>query len=116
MKISYVTIVVNNMEESVNFYTETLGFTVDDVFDVPGGKLTLLEGEGSVSLGLVESEAFGSGIFSFAIDVDDIYKEVKNLTKKGANIALDIVETPVGYMARIVDPNGINIILIQNTR
>ena len=47
---------------------------------------------------------------------EDINKEIANLTEKGANIALKPVETQVGYMARVVDPNGINIVLVQHTR
>ena len=33
MKIRYATMIVDDMEESVKFYTETLDFTLDEVFD-----------------------------------------------------------------------------------
>ena len=33
MKIKYVTIIVDDMDKSIEFYTEVLGFEVDDVFD-----------------------------------------------------------------------------------
>ena len=116
MKIKYATIVVNNMEESVKFYTDTLGFTIDGVYDIPGGKITLLDDDDFVKLGLIRSDAFGEGVYSIGLDVEDIVKEMDNLTEKGANIALEPVETPVGYMARIIDPNGVNIVLVQHTR
>ena len=54
MKIRYATMIVNDMEESVKFYTETLDFTVDEVFDVPGGKITLLDGDGFAGIELIE--------------------------------------------------------------
>ena len=58
MKIRYATMIVDDMEEIVRFYTETLDFTVDEVFDVPGGKITLLDGEGFAGIELIESTAF----------------------------------------------------------
>ena len=116
MKIRYATMIVDDMEESVKFYTETLDFTVDEVFDVPGGKITLLDGEGFAGIELIQSEAFKTGLYSIGMDVENINDEIKKLEEKGANIALKPVETQVGYMARVVDPNGINIVLVQHTR
>lgn len=116
MKIRYATMIVDDMEESVKFYTETLDFTVDEVFDVPGGKITLLDGEGFAGIELIQSDAFETGLYSIGMDVENIHDEIKKLEEKGANIALKPVETQVGYMARVVDPNGINIVLVQHTR
>ena len=116
MKIRYATMIVNDMEESVKFYTETLDFTLDEVFDVPGGKITLLDGDGFAGLELIESTAFETGLYSIGMDVEDIHKEIEDLTEKGANIAMRPVETQVGYMARVIDPNGINIVLVQHTK
>lgn len=116
MKIRYATMIVDDMEESVKFYTETLDFTVDEVFDVPGGKITLLDGEGFAGIELIQSDAFETGLYSIGMDVENIHDEIKKLDEKGANIALKPVETQVGYMARVVDPNGINIVLVQHTR
>ena len=115
MKIRYATMIVNDMEESVKFYTETLDFTSDEEFDVPGGKITLLDGEGFAGLDLIQSDAFETGLYSVGMDVEDINEEIRKLKEKGANIALNPVETQVGYLARVVDPNGINIVLVQHT-
>ena len=108
--------IVDDMEESVKFYTETLDFTVDEVFDVPGGKITLLDGEGFAGLELIESTNYETGLYSVGMDVEDINEEIRKLEEKGAYIALKPIETQVGYMARVVDPNGINIVLVQHTR
>lgn len=115
MKIRYATMIVNDMEESVKFYTETFDFTFDEEFDVPGGKITLLDGDGFAGLELIQSDAFETGLYSVGMDVEDINEEIEKLKEKGANIALNPVETQVGYMARVVDPNGVNIVLVQHT-
>ena len=115
MKIRYATMIVDDMQESVKFYTETLDFTVDEVFDVPGGKITLLDGDGFAGIELIESSNYETGLYSVGMDVEDINEEIRKLEEKGANIALRPVETQVGYMARVVDPNGINIVLVQHT-
>ena len=107
--------IVDDMQESVKFYTETLDFTVDEVFDVPGGKITLLDGDGFAGIELIESTNYETGLYSVGMDVEDINEEIRKLEEKGANIALRPVETQVGYMARVVDPNGINIVLVQHT-
>ena len=116
MKIRYATMIVDDMEESVKFYTETLDFTLDEVLDVPGGKITLLDGDGFAGLELIENTAFETGLYSIGMDVEDIHKEIEDLEEKGANIAMKPVETQVGYMARVIDPNGINIVLVQHTK
>ena len=115
MKIRYATMIVDDMEESVKFYTETFDFTFDEKFDVPGGKITLLDGDGFAGLELIQSDAFETGLYSVGMDVEDINEEIEKLKEKGANIALNPVETQVGYMARVVDPNGVNIVLVQHT-
>ncbi len=116
MKIRYATMIVNDIEESVKYYTETFDFTFDEEFDVPGGKIVLLNGDGFAGLELIQSTAFETGIYSIGMDVEDINEEVRKLEEKGADIALKPMETQVGYMARVVDPNGINIVLVQHTR
>lgn len=116
MKIRYATIIVNDMEESVKFYTEILDFTVDEGFDVPGGKITLLDGEGFAGMELIEHPSYDVGIYSIGMDVEDINEEIEKLEEKGAEIALRPMPTQVGYMARVIDPNGINIVLVQHTK
>ena len=105
MKIRYATMIVDDMEESVKFYTETLDFTLDEVFDVPGGKITLLDGDGFAGIELIESDNYETGLYSIGMDVEDINEEIRKLEEKGANIALKPMKTQVGYMARVVDPN-----------
>ena len=95
MKIRYATMIVDDMEESVKFYTETLDFTLDEVFDVPGGKITLLDGDGFAGIELIESTNFETGLYSIGMDVEDINEEIRKLEEKGANIALKPMKTQV---------------------
>ena len=88
MKIRYATMIVDDMEESVKFYTETLDFTLDEVFDVPGGKITLLDGEGFAGIELIESAHFETGLYSIGMDVEDIHEEIRKLEKKGSKHCL----------------------------
>ena len=85
MKIRYATMIVDDMEESVKFYTETLDFTLDEVFDVPGGKITLLDGDGFAGIELIESDNYETGLYSIGMDVEDINEEIRKLEEKGAN-------------------------------
>ena len=43
MKIKYVTIIVDDTDKSAEFYTKVLGFEVEEVFDLPGGKIVLID-------------------------------------------------------------------------
>ena len=56
MKIKYVTIIVADMDESVKFYTEVLGFEIDSIHNpYPGLTIKLLKGEGDAMLELIEN-------------------------------------------------------------
>lgn len=116
MFVKYATMIVDDMEESVKFYTETLDFTVDEEFILPKGKITLLNGEGDVSLELIENDDFETGLYSVGMDVENIEEEISKLKEKEADIAMDITPTSVGYMARVIDPNGINIVLVEHSK
>ena len=116
MKVQYATIIVNDMEESKKFYTETLDFKVDREFDLPSGKITLLKGTGDAGIELIENPSFETGIYSVGLDVTDIHLTMENLKEKGVNIAMEPTPISVGLMARIIDPNGINIVIIQHAK
>jgi lactoylglutathione lyase len=114
MKIMYVTIIVDNMEESVEFYTNVLGFEVDEVFNLPAGVITLLSNGNETGFELIENNAFKTGFYSVGLDVEDINKELESFRKKDVEIAMEPTKISVGIMARVIDPNGVNIVLIQH--
>lgn len=116
MKVRYATLIVNNMSESVDFYTNVLNFEVEEEFNLPSAKITLLKGEGDAGIELIENPIFETGMYSVGIDVEDIEKIMNNLKEKKVNIAMDITPISVGLMSRIIDPNGINIVFIEHKK
>ena len=112
MKIKYVTIIVEDMDNSVEFYTKVLGFEVEEVFDLPGGKIVLLGNE--TGFELIQNSTFKTGFYSVGLDVEDIHEELENFRKNNVEIAMEVTRISVGMMARVIDPNGVNIVLIQH--
>ena len=106
MKIKYVTLIVENMEESVSFYTNILGFKVDEVFNLPTGTITLLENGNETGFELIENPEFKTGFYSVGLDVEDVYKKIEDF-KQGVKIAMEPTKISVGIMASVIDPNGV---------
>lgn len=114
MRIKYSTIIVKDMEESVKFYTDVLGFEVDEVFNLPQATITLLNCDGEAGVELIKNEVNEVGIYSVGMDVEDINLEIKNLKSKGIQLVMEPTKISVGTMALIKDPNEVNIVLIQH--
>ena len=115
MKVKYATIIVENMEKSVKFYTDIMGFEVDSQFiPQPGAKITLLKGQGDAMIELIQNKEYKTGFFSVGMDVKDLNATVKKLKSKGAKITMEPVPISVGYLGFLEDPNGVKIALIQH--
>lgn len=117
MKIRYATIMVADMEESVRFYTEVMGFDVGSRHEPrPGLRILLLKGGGDAMIELIrdENNPQEPGLFSVGMEVEDIESTVRELKAKGARITMDPVPITVGTLAFLEDPNGVRIALIQH--
>lgn len=115
MKIKYVTMIVNDMDESIKFYREVMGFEIDSQYDLgPAGTITLFKGEGDVMIELIKNTENETGLFSVGMDVEDINTTVKELKSKGAKITMEPTPITVGTLAFLEDPNGVKIALIQH--
>jgi lactoylglutathione lyase len=115
MKVKYATIIVENMEESVKFYTEFMGFEVDSQHTPsPGVIITLLKGQGDAMIELIKNTENEIGLFSVGMEVKDLNTTVKELKSKGAKITMEPVSITVGLLAFLEDPNGAKIALIQH--
>lgn len=86
MKIKYVTIIVDDMDKSAEFYTKVLGFEVEEVFDLPGGKIVLLGNENETGFELIQNSTFKTGFYSVGLDVEDIHEELENFRKNNVEI------------------------------
>ena len=115
MKIKYTTMIVKDMDESIKFYTEVMGFKIDSQYDLgPAGTITLLKGEGETMVELIKNPTDEIGLFSMGMDVEDISATVKELKSKGAKITMEPMPITVGTLAFLEDPNGVRIALIQH--
>lgn len=117
MKVKYATIMVRDMEESLRFYTEVMGFQVESRHNPrPGLTINLLKGDGDTLIELIEDRENPRepGLFSIGMDVQDIETAVKDLKARGAKITMEPVPITVGRLAFTEDPNGTRIALIQH--
>ena len=115
MKVRYATIIVQDMEESIQFYTEVMGFEIDSQHEpVPGVVITLMKSEGDAMIELIKSPTDEIGLYSVGMDIEDLNATVKELKSKGAKITKEPVPISVGSLAFCEDPNGVKIALIQH--
>jgi lactoylglutathione lyase len=116
---------VNDLEQSVRFYTELLGMRELRRNDVPDGKYTLAfvgyddEASGTVleltyNYG-VDHYEMGSAFGHLAIGVPDVAATCEKLRAAGAKITREAGPVKFGttIIAFIEDPNGYKIELIQ---
>ncbi len=113
MKIQLSSVMVDNQDKALKFYTEVLGFVKKR--DIPVGEFKWLtvvspEGPGDIEL-LLEPNAnpaamtyqkaiFGQGIESTAFAVDDIHKEYARLKKLGVEFTME--PTNMGMTTAVV--------------
>jgi PhnB protein len=119
---------VANIEESVRFYTEVLGFDV--LFTLPGADGSLAHasvgrGEASVMFGKLDPAsahdqgALGKGVVLYCTvdgneDIDDYYRRVKDA---GATVAQEPTDQFWGHRDwGIADPDGYLIFVSKVTR
>lgn len=121
MKMSFVTITVKNMEESIKFYTEVIRLNVLKSFSPQSGtNITFLKGDDG---GMVELIEYGDNsqaqeksrtIVSIGMSVKNLDKEMKNLEEMNVPIIRGPINVPSGERFLFVeDPNGVEIELIE---
>jgi lactoylglutathione lyase len=122
MKIKYTNIAVKNLEESVKFYTDKLGFKENRRFNPEKGvTIAFLRGDGDSMIELTEGlENLDpkiknqKGLFMVGLEVSDMDKTTKELQNKGVKFTRGPIDTPNGTkIAFLKDPEGVQIELIQ---
>ena len=117
MKIKYTTIAVTSMEESIKFYRDILGLTVDRQFKpMPGLTITFMKGEGESIIELIESEETrkSPGMIAVGLEVKDMNATIKDLKSKGAKIIQEPTPISNGILAFVEDPNGVHVAILQH--
>jgi len=115
MKVKYATIIVSDMEESIAFYKEVLGFEIASRHEpAQGVVITLMRSEGEALVELIKNSSDAVGLYSIGMEVKDLTNTVKELRARGAKITMEPVPITVGFLAFCEDPNGVKIALIQH--
>ena len=125
MRILHSMIRVNDLEESIKFYTEVLGMKLLREKEYPEGKFSLaFLGYGNETENTVIELTYnwdkndyehGNAFGHIAIEVDDIYKVCEEIKNKGAKVIRDpgpMMGSRL-LLAFIEDPNGYKIELIE---
>lgn len=105
---------VKNVDESVAFYTQYLGFTLLNNFapafaDVLRGNLRLLLSGPTSSAGRAMPDGaipVAGGWNRFQLIVSDINAEVEGLKAQGLQFRNEIVKGPGGSQILLIDPSG----------
>jgi len=123
-RIDHIEIVTDKLEQSVQFYTEVLGFTVGarDRIERPGGSALNLVylGLGGTTVELMnwegvpvapgpDPEKERLGYRMMAIEVDDMKEALAYLKTKGIEAAWGPMFRETYARAEICDPNGYRI-------
>ena len=125
MRILHSMIRVNDLEESIKFYTEVLGMKLLREKEYPEAKFSLaFLGYGNETENTVIELTYnwdkndyehGNAFGHIAIEVDDIYKVCEEIKKKGVKVIRDpgpMMGSRL-LLAFIEDPNGYKIELIE---
>ncbi|MGI6733021.1 MAG: VOC family protein [Anaerovoracaceae bacterium] len=117
IKVQYTTLIVKDLEESVKFYRDVLGFKEGYHVDLPdGGAITIMNSEDGASVELIANKNYGIGIYSIGTDVDDLDEAIKILRENGYEPTGPVIPTTVGRMTFVLDPNGVRICLIEHSQ
>jgi lactoylglutathione lyase len=126
MKYLHTMLRVNNLDESIKFYTEVLGMNLVSQTDYPEGEFTLafLSYGTSKQDPCIEltynygkhSYELGNAFGHIALEADDIYATCEKIRKLGHKVVREPGPMKHGttVIAFIEDPNGYKIELIQH--
>lgn len=122
-RIDHVEIIPMDVQATLRFYTEVLGFRISSRHPIalpPLKEVIYLRlGDGVVEIMVVDNpgkapdDPWLGGYRAIAIEVDDMAEAVKYLTAKGVAIARQPVDLGDSYRAEIRDPDGLAIELRQ---
>jgi lactoylglutathione lyase len=124
MKIAHASITVKNMDQSIDFYTKTLGLKLKDREEIPENEaeIAFVTGDGQeLELELTywrnkKDWTDGDQLDHIAFIVPDVTKTVQELRAKGVEIAKEpySLQGSKSKIAFIKDPNGIWLELIEH--
>jgi catechol 2,3-dioxygenase-like lactoylglutathione lyase family enzyme len=111
---SMVTIIVADMERSIDFYTKRLGLPLKTRY---GNEFAIVEAPGVViALHPVPNNGRAKeGNLSIGLGVDSVESSMKQLAQRGITFAGGIVADPPMRFAFFKDPDGVEIYLAERS-
>ncbi|MGA7285909.1 MAG: VOC family protein [Candidatus Cybelea sp.] len=109
---SMVTIIVADMERSIDFYTKQLGLPIKTRY---GNEFAIVEAPG-VAIALHPAPNNGrarEGTLSIGLGVDSVESSVDQLTRRGIAFVGGIVADPPMRFAFFKDPDGVELYLAE---
>ncbi|WP_235821685.1 VOC family protein [Gottfriedia acidiceleris] len=115
LKMKYLILYVSNLEKSLTFYTESLGFPIRGnhgtyvELDTGNTVLAMIERDNVQELtGLTfKSTEASSQTFEIGFVTDDVHATIEDLRTKGADIIKEPITKPWGQtVAYVADPDG----------
>lgn len=119
MKFCWVTLKVKNMEESLKFYQEIVGLTLDKRFQAGPGVEIVFLGDGETQVELIHDKNnnkvnMGTDI-SLGFKVKSVDDTLTSLKEKGIDIHSGPIQpNPHVKYFFITDPNGLKIQFVEN--
>lgn len=125
IKINHVAVVVENIEEALDFWQDTLGISMENIEEVPsqGAKVAFLP-VGDSEVELVQPTAQDSGIARFlrekgggmhhlCLQVDDIQAMLARLNAKGARLINEVPLELEGRKMAFIHPKSAGGVLVE---
>ena len=107
------TIIAKDINESISFYQDILGFEIIEKYYNDDGGLVLMQSPDGAAVELIDSKNFETGFWSIGIEVDDFEAAIEELKAKECVFIFEPKTLPLGKLAMIEDPNGVKIAVIQ---
>ena len=127
-RIDHVAIIVRDIEQSLQFYRDTLGITPSEIKDVPTEQVRIaflpMGGPGGSEIELIEPttpnssltkflEKRGEGLHHICLEVDDIDAALREMQDKGAPVLDKQPRVAAEGRAIFLHPKGTNGVLLE---
>ena len=111
--LKLATIIARDIDESISFYQDVLGFKMVEKFYGDEGGLILMQSPDGAAVELIDSKAFETGFWSIGMEVDDFEAAIEELKSKGCKFVYEPQTLPLGKLAMIEDPNGVKVAVLK---